>query len=165
MFTWLVVSSSLRTHGLKPIRLLCPWDFSDIAILFLQGIFLMQGLNLCLLHCWTNLYPCTTWEAYILAGRDWESCRLSDVTFVVKESWAGSGEPRWVGRTSAPLLSVRRGDLFDKVILSGHLKKRSRLHWWLRKRYPGWGNNKCKDPELGIQQHLQGVWSDSGGGD
>ena len=32
-----------------------------------------------------------------------------------------------MGRASAALFSVLRGGLFDKVILSGDLKKRSRL--------------------------------------
>ena len=49
-----VVSDSLQFFGLYPTRLLCPWYFSgkntggDYYFL-LQGIFLTQGLNLCLL--------------------------------------------------------------------------------------------------------------------
>ena len=50
-----VVSDSLRPYGLKPTRLLCPWDFpsknTGVGCHFLlQGIFLIQGLNLHLLH-------------------------------------------------------------------------------------------------------------------
>ena len=46
---------SLRRHGLKSARLLCPWDFpgknAGVAChALLQGIFLTQGLNSCLLH-------------------------------------------------------------------------------------------------------------------
>ena len=46
---------SLRCHGLKSARLLCPWDFpgknAGVAChALLQGIFLTQGLNSCLLH-------------------------------------------------------------------------------------------------------------------
>ena len=47
------VSDSFRPHGLKPSRLLCPWDFPGKnpavgchALAPLQGIFLTQGLNL-----------------------------------------------------------------------------------------------------------------------
>ena len=52
----LVVSNSLQPHGLQPGRLLCPWDFpaKNIEVdchFLLQGIFLTQGTNLCLLHC------------------------------------------------------------------------------------------------------------------
>ena len=45
----------LLPHGLQPIRLLCPWDFSGgntgVGCYFLlQGIFQTQGLNSHLLH-------------------------------------------------------------------------------------------------------------------
>ena len=55
------VSNGLRTHGLWPTRLLYSWDFPgknsgvDCHVL-LQGIFLTQGLNAFLLHCWQILY-------------------------------------------------------------------------------------------------------------
>ena len=55
------VTNSLRPHGLKPIRLLCPRDFlgkdTGVRGLFLlQGIFLTQGSNPGLLHCRQILY-------------------------------------------------------------------------------------------------------------
>ena len=48
------MSDSLQPHGLQPTRLLCPWDFPGkntgvVCHLLLQGIFLTQGSNLCLL--------------------------------------------------------------------------------------------------------------------
>ena len=51
-----VVSDSLWLHGLKPSRLLCPWNSpgknSGLGCPFLLlGIFLNQGLNPSLLHC------------------------------------------------------------------------------------------------------------------
>ena len=51
----------LWPHGLKPARLLCPWDFPDknngVACHFLlQGIFLTQELNPGFLHCRQILY-------------------------------------------------------------------------------------------------------------
>ena len=57
-----VVSDSLRPHGLKPTRLLCPWDFpgksTRVGCQFhLQGIFLTQGLNPGLPLCRQTLYP------------------------------------------------------------------------------------------------------------
>ena len=47
-------SYSLRPHGLQPARLLCPWDFPDKNTgmgchFLLQGIFPIQGSNLCFL--------------------------------------------------------------------------------------------------------------------
>ena len=50
-----VVSDSLQPHGLQHARLLCPWDFpgKNIGVgchFFLQGVFLTQGSNSCLLH-------------------------------------------------------------------------------------------------------------------
>ena len=54
MNTCSVMSDSLPLHGLYPVRLLCPWDFpgknTGVGCHFLlQGIFLTQGSNLCLL--------------------------------------------------------------------------------------------------------------------
>ena len=50
-----VMSSSLRPHGLKPARLHCPWNFPGKnpgigCHILLQGIFLSQRSNPCLLH-------------------------------------------------------------------------------------------------------------------
>ena len=50
----LVVSDSLRTYELQPARLPCPWDSlgKNTGVgcnALLLGIFLTQGLNLCLL--------------------------------------------------------------------------------------------------------------------
>ena len=46
-----VLSNSLRPRGLKPARLLCPWNLQArvvewAALLLLQGIFPTQGSNL-----------------------------------------------------------------------------------------------------------------------
>ena len=48
--------NSLQVYRLYPTRLLCPWDFPDKNTIvgchfLLQGIFLTQGLNICLLYC------------------------------------------------------------------------------------------------------------------
>ena len=56
-----VVPDSLRPRGLKPTRLLCPWDFpaKDIGVgchFLLQRIFPTQGSNPGLLHCRQILY-------------------------------------------------------------------------------------------------------------
>ena len=52
----------LRPHGLYPTRLLCPWDFpckyTGVGCHFLlQGIFLSQELNPCLLHWQADSLP------------------------------------------------------------------------------------------------------------
>ena len=54
-------SNSLRTIGLQPARLLCPWDSPGkntgvCCHSLLQGIFLTQGLNPGLQHCRQILY-------------------------------------------------------------------------------------------------------------
>ena len=58
-----VLSDSLRTHGLQPARLLCPWGFSRQEYwnglpchALLQGIFPTQRLNPGLPHCRQILY-------------------------------------------------------------------------------------------------------------
>ena len=60
-----VMNDSLQSHGLQPIRLLCPWDFpsKDTGVgchFLLQGIFPTQGSNPGLLHCRQILY----WLSY-----------------------------------------------------------------------------------------------------
>ena len=65
VFSCLVVSNSLRPHGLQPTRFLCPWNFSGknagVGCHFLlQGIFLTQGANshlLGILHCQAESLP------------------------------------------------------------------------------------------------------------
>ena len=60
-----VVSNSLRPHGLKPARVLCPWDFpgKNTGVgchALLQGVFPTQGLNprlLCLLRWQVGSLP------------------------------------------------------------------------------------------------------------
>ena len=57
----LLVSDSLRPHGLKPTRLLCPWNSpgKNTGVgchSLLQGIFPTQGSNLGFLHCRKILY-------------------------------------------------------------------------------------------------------------
>ena len=57
----LVVSDSFWPHWLQFTRLLCPWSSpgKNTGVghhSLLQGIFLIQGSNLCLLHCRQILY-------------------------------------------------------------------------------------------------------------
>ena len=55
-FSHSVMSDSLWPHGLQPAQLLCLWNFLGKSTgvgchSLLQGIFLIQGSNLCLLYC------------------------------------------------------------------------------------------------------------------
>ena len=64
------VFNYLQLCGQWSTRLLYPWDFpgKNIGVgchTLLQGIFLTQRLNLCLLHCNKFFTISTTWEAYI----------------------------------------------------------------------------------------------------
>ena len=70
LFIRSVVSHSLRPHGLKLARLLCPWDFPGKntgvgSSSLLQRIFPAQGLNPGLLHCRQILYHWATREALL----------------------------------------------------------------------------------------------------
>ena len=66
-----VVSDSLRPHGLQSARFLCSWNFPGKHTgvgyhCLLQGMFLTQGSNLCLLPIllWQQiLYHWASWEA------------------------------------------------------------------------------------------------------
>ena len=58
----------LWSHGLWPTRLLCPWDFPDENAglgchFLLQGIFLTQESNPCLLHWQADSLPLSYREA------------------------------------------------------------------------------------------------------
>ena len=59
-----VVSNSLQPHRLQSARLLCPWDSpgKNTGVgchALLQGVFLAQGLNPCLLHHRQIIYHLT----------------------------------------------------------------------------------------------------------
>ena len=68
-----VMSNCLWPHGMHPTRPFCPWDFpgknTGVGCHFLlQGIFLTQGSNSCLLVSCIDrwiVYHCTTWAALI----------------------------------------------------------------------------------------------------
>ena len=71
LFSLSVISDSLRPHRLWPARLLCPWHSpaknTGMGCHFLlQGIFLTQGLNLCLLHCRRHWGSSSRWYTYTL---------------------------------------------------------------------------------------------------
>ena len=62
LFSHSVVSASLRPHGLKPTRHLCPWNSPGKNTgagchFLLQGIFLTQGSNMGLLHWQVGSLP------------------------------------------------------------------------------------------------------------
>ena len=116
-----VVPDSLRPHGLKPTRLLCPWDFpgksTRVACHFLlQGIFLTQGPNPGLPHCKQTLYHLShqgtpsqfsVFSEYLAESGTWlnglwqESCLILPPTCCVsqdKSSTLSSAE-QWDCRT------------------------------------------------------------------
>ena len=81
-----VVSDPLWSHRLLPTRLLCPWDFpsknTGVGFHFLlQGIFLTQGSDMCLLHSRWILYYCTIWEALCL--QHWLQVKIFPVLLIL----------------------------------------------------------------------------------
>ena len=78
------MSNSLRTHGLKPARLLYPWNSpgKNTGVgchFFIQEIFPTRGLNLSLLHCLTfrklgswHLVPSLQGKQM---GKQWKQCQ------------------------------------------------------------------------------------------
>ena len=66
-----VISGSLQALELWPTKLLYPWNFpgKDTGVGFhalLQGTFLIQGSNPCLLHCRWILYHWATGKAWFM---------------------------------------------------------------------------------------------------
>ena len=71
-----VMSNSFQLYGPYPTRLLCPWDSpgKNTAVschALLQGIFLIQGSNLGLLHCRQILYCWVSRETPINIYTSW----------------------------------------------------------------------------------------------
>ena len=78
----------LQHHGLKPTRLLCPWDFigksTGVDCHFLvQGIFLSQGSNPSLLH-WQAGSLSVSHQGSLVGWRAQDQCRhlFNDCTFL-----------------------------------------------------------------------------------
>ena len=98
-----VMSDSLQLHGLEPTKLFCPWNFPgkntgvDCHFL-LQGIFLAQGSNpclLCLLHCRQILYPLSHLGSHIQPLRQekfsikiyFEKKKITAFTIIIRQSY------------------------------------------------------------------------------
>ena len=113
------MSDSLQLYGLQPTRLLCPWDSpgKNTGVgchALLQGIFLTQGSNPCLLsllHCQVGSLPLAPPGKKALIGiTECKSSFLlynwaSQMTLVVKNPPANIGDIRvsWIpgsGRSS-----------------------------------------------------------------
>ena len=90
-----VVSNSLRLQGLWPARLLCPWNSpgKNTGVgcpALLQGIFLTQGLNpclLCLLHCRQILSPLSHWGSRKLTSKEESLCSGHRETGISSPKW------------------------------------------------------------------------------
>ena len=83
----LLSHDSLVIPGLQPARLLCAWDFPDKNTVvgchfFVQGIFLTQGSNLCLLS-WQDFFFFLTIEP---PGKP-QQVKFSDFYSLCFESW------------------------------------------------------------------------------
>ena len=109
----------LRPRGLKPTRLLCPWDFpgkiTGVGFLFLlQGIFLTQTWNPHFLHCrWFFFF------FFFLPLNHWESAyRLCSEIFL-------NTRHHYLRKTEA---------LYYKTLVLGKIEGRRRRGWqrWLR---------------------------------
>ena len=91
VFSCSFVSDSLWPHGLHHARLLHPWDFpgknARVGCHFLlQGIFLTQGLNLCLLDWLTDSLPLSHLGSpnnsvgYIISCMKWQTSTFFQIT-------------------------------------------------------------------------------------
>ena len=85
-----VVSDSV-TYGLQPARLLCLWDSPGkntgmACHALLQGIFLTQGSNPCLLRLlhWQVGYLPLSFQEVILEFKSWKRKRVLKITALLK---------------------------------------------------------------------------------
>ena len=103
-----VVPNSLWPHGLQPARLLCSWNSpgknTGVGCHFLlQGIFLTQGLNPCLLHCRHILYHLSHQENHGNERNEPKSLN-GPIFYPVPKS------PAWLSFTPNALLCCREGN-------------------------------------------------------
>ena len=112
--------SSLRPHGLKPSRLLCPWDSpgKNTGVgchALLQGIFLTQGSNphlLCLLRWQEGSFPtsATCKDQHMLISLPFDRLPPSPPRtslpvwniLTYKNSFRGSHSMEWVKDSPSP---------------------------------------------------------------
>ena len=109
MLSHSIASGCVQPHGLQPTRLLCPWDFpgkntGEGCYVLLQGIFLTQGPNSCLLHLlyWqvdslplhhlgspdlTAYYKRTSWPSHVSTGLFFVLTQLSMFPAVVESGF------------------------------------------------------------------------------
>ena len=88
--------------------------------LFLQGIFLTQGLNPCLLHCRQILYHWATRQAKKRLNRPPFGCRPAPVMVQTTDGEGASSQVR--AEQAAP-------SLYKKLWFTCHIKGDLRLHW------------------------------------
>ena len=131
--------ATLWPHGLQPTRLPCPWNFpgknTGIGCLFLlQGIFLIQGLNLCLLHFlhWqvdsltldSKLHVIVHYEHPLYSAKSQQ--RIVFAVVVQSISHVQLFTTPWTAACQAPLSStiswsLLRFTFIESVMLSNHL--------------------------------------------
>ena len=112
---------TLRSHGLQPARLLCPWDSSGKnagvgSHFLLQGLFPTQGLNPHLLrplHCRWILYPWITMEA--------------PVSFYSESNWSSFHQGTTEHIYRIKLVDLRNN--LEKTLMLGGIEGRRRRGW------------------------------------
>ena len=139
------MSDPLRPHGLKPIRLLRPWDFPGKSAgvdchFLLQGIFPTQESNPSLLHCRQTLY-CLSHQGRaerrrIDAFELWCWRRLLRVPWTARGSIQSILKEMSLGCTLEGLMLklklqyfghlMQTGDSFEKILIWGKIEGRRR---------------------------------------
>ena len=120
----LVVSDSLRPHGLQPTRLLRPGDSPGKNIgagchFLLQGIFLTQRLKRGLLHC--GQIPCLSHQG----GPSFLEVEAKRETWSVMQFTASTHQNTGVGRNTALLRAMAEGNSSFS-----HPSRVSRIRQW-----------------------------------
>ena len=131
---------SLRPHGLKPTRLLCPWDFpgKDTGVcchFLLQGIFSTQGSNPSLLHCRWILHHLSHWREPVASLTLVELIVISSTLHLKQYNPQTSLYPQMVKNLPADAGgpgSIPRDDPLDKGVAthSSILNWRIPWAWW-----------------------------------
>ena len=117
----LVMTNSLRRHGLSPVRLLCPKDFPGKITgmsghFLLHGIFLTQGCNpclLCLLHWSVDSLPLTCLRSPKWANVETEQLKGYCNRLERKDGWHWDKDKRQILWSTLEGESVKVGDWLD----------------------------------------------------
>ena len=131
MLSHSVGSDSLPPYDLQSATLLCLWDSPDKntgvgCYLVLQGIFLTQGSNLCILHWQVGFffYHQASWEAYI----SYAANTLIHISPDISQTFMQKGRYEETGKVVQVIVFYHKTVNFSKIFIHA---PRTQVLWFI----------------------------------